>query len=399
MVRLRDYWRRGLIDDGVAKETLAAYGLSDYWIDVEMDSWKALPYVDQLKTYYLRQFISEDVVKYYLKKFGYIDDHIEWEISSWWIIPDVSDLITFYKLNLINKDELYNYLKTHGINDPFLDMYEYTAWELPSFIDVFAAYIRGAIDENDFNTWLSILNIKTEPRPGMTKPDIDVFKEGVYRMPSPFYLVYAAETGALSVDDLKNILRDSLYHPKYIDMLASSIWKRSLLDDIREATRAIIRDFLDWILSYDEAVEALRSIGRRDEEIEIFMPFYSSLQMKKMRSKVLSEYEKMYRKGYITKDQFIEKLVNSGFNQELVQMYANLLEEIRNLYDMIKETMDERRALATTLQKLYKLGFLSEDDLRSKLHELGFMDSEIELRVERSKQEYSTEITLSLIHI
>ncbi|RLF06748.1 MAG: hypothetical protein DRJ60_04000 [Thermoprotei archaeon] len=308
-------------------------------------------------------------------------------------IPSPGDLIKFYKLNILSKNELYANLAKHGYSDYWIDMYEYSAWELPRFADVYAAYVRGTIDDDDFNKWLSILNIKTEPRPDMTVPDIEIFKEGLYRMPSPFYLVYAAETGALSVDDLKNILRDSLYHPKYIDMLASSIWKRTLLDDIREATRAIISEFLSWTLSYDEAVEALRSIGRRDEEIEVFMPFYEDMQSKKIRSKALSEYEKMYRRGYISKEEFINKLVNVGLNPEIVEAYANLLEEIRSLYDMIKETMDERRALATTLQKLYKLGFLSEDDLRSKLQELGFMDTEIDLRVERSTSEYNSEIT------
>lgn len=308
-------------------------------------------------------------------------------------IPGPGDLINFYKLDRLTKDELFHWMRKHGYSDEWIELYEYSAWELPRFYDVYVSYVRGVIPESDFNKWLNILNIKREPRPGLEVPDIEIFKEGVYKLPSPFYIVYAAETGLIPEEKIKDILRDALYHPKYLDILSKSIYARSLLSEMRLAASKVLSDYAEGVISKDEAAKLLKALGKRDEDLKILLPAFENQRTRMIRRKALSEYEKMFRKGYISKEEFINTLVQYGYDREIIERYADLLETVIMTYDLIEATKDERRSLASTYMKMFKEGLIDEETLRKRLEELGFSDTEVELRIERAKQEYAEEIT------
>ena len=307
-------------------------------------------------------------------------------------IPGPGDLINFYKLDRLSKDELFRWMRKHGYSDEWIELYEYSAWTLPRFYDVFVSYVRGVIPESDFNKWLNILNIKREPRPGLSVPDIEIFKEGVYKLPSPFYIVYAAETGLIPEERIKDILRDALYHPKYLDVLSKSIYARSLLSEMRLAASKVLSDYAEGVISKNEATKLLKDLGKRDDDLAILLPAFENQRKRMIRRKALYEYEKMYRKGYISKEEFINKLTNYGYDREIVEKYADLLDEVITKYDLIEATRDERNSLASRYIKMFKEGLIDEEKLRTRLKELGFSDTEVELRIERAKTEYAEEI-------
>jgi len=308
-------------------------------------------------------------------------------------IPGPNDLLNFYKLDRLSKEQLFEWMRKHGYSDDWIELYEYSAWTLPRFYDVFVSYIRGTISESDFNKWMNILNIKREPRPGLSVPDIEIFKEGMYKLPSPFYIVYAAETGLIPEERIKDILRDALYHPKYLDILSKSIYARSLLSEMRLAASKVLSDYAEGVISKNEATKLLKDLGKRDEDLKILLPAFENQRTRMIRRKALYEYEKMFRKGYISKEEFINTLVRYGYDREIIEKYADLLEIVIMTYDLVEATKDERRSLANTYMKMFKEGLISEETLRKRLKELGFSDTEIELRVERAKQEYAEEIS------
>jgi len=162
---------------------------------------------------------------------------------------------------------------------------------------------------------------------------------------------------------------------------------------MRLAANKILYDYAEGVITREEAVRLLKELGKRDEDLAIILPAYENQRMRMIRRKALSEYEKMFRKGYISKEEFINTLVRYGYDREIIERYADLLETVIMTYDLVEATKDERRSLANTYMKMFKEGLISEEVLRKRLKELGFSDTEIELRVERAKREYAEEIT------
>jgi len=105
----------------------------------------------------------------------------------------------------------------------------------------------------------------------------------------------------------------------------------------------------------------------------------------------MSQLERMFLDGYISREGFVERAAGLGYDRELVSKYAALLEYIRDNYYVIKETRDERNAYRSALVNKFKYGYISEEELRSELLKLNLNEIEVELTVMRAKLEYDAE--------
>jgi len=303
-------------------------------------------------------------------------------------IPSEGDLMTFYKLSLMNKTRFKELMSYHGYNDEFLDWYEYAAWELPRFDQVFTAYLRGAIPEADYRRWLDILNIRTTPRPGFTVPDVKVFEEAYYRLPSMFMMVYAVETGALGIPLVKRMLKESGLHPRYVDVMAEALYRRALRSDIESIKHMLVAQYAKGRLTKDELVRKAKELGLLEEEYKMLLERAHEQYEDTLAKDYLDYYKELLKRGKISKTQFINDLVNMGWDRERLERIADLVIAKSSRLDIIDLTRDERNSIRTTLVKMFKEGLVTEEELRRRLEELGFAPAEIDLTVERAKLEY-----------
>ncbi|MEM4865921.1 MAG: hypothetical protein QXY09_05470 [Acidilobaceae archaeon] len=297
-------------------------------------------------------------------------------------IPPPGDLLKFYAKNWIDIDTMKAYLARHGFSDYWINVYERSVWVEPRFDQVFTAYMRGAIPREDYERWLNILNILQSPRPGMRVADVAVFEESMYRMPSPFVIAYAADSGVLSEDDIKEILRMELVHPRFVDITARALYYRSLRDEISQAIRTLLDDYADLAVPRTELEAQLRGVGKRPEEIDLLSRVAEARRRRSIRRMFVRTALDSYLNADITEEELTHFLTRAGLDPEAISTLLDLARIARDYFYVPKKTADERRTLATIYLKRYARGLITESELYAKLAELMFSEEEIALRTE-----------------
>ena len=199
------------------------------------------------------------------------------------------------------------------------------------------------------------------------------------------------ETGELTEDFIKRVLEYELIHPAFTDIVTKALMWRSLRDERSLLRRYVIDLFSEGLLSTFEFESYLGFLGITGDYTKTITEVAVLSREKTVRKKVMSQLERAYLDGYISREDFIQKSASLGYDRDLITKYATLLEYIRDNYYVIKETRDERNSYRSTLVKRFKDGYLTEDELRSELLKLNLNDIEVELTILRAKLEYDAE--------
>ncbi len=305
--------------------------------------------------------------------------------------PSPSDALKFLAKNIIDENETLSYLQIAGYPDEIAEKYIRSIYKEPPFEAVFTAYKRGKIDEREYRTWLTILNIdKAETLSGTLYP-YRVLEEAAYRVPSPSIIAYAVETGEVPDDVLRRIFEYELMHPDIIDVMTSALKWRAAKDERSLLRRYVIDNFIDGALKTTELDHYLGVLGLTGDLTKSIIEAADLSRRKNIRRKALSYLEKQFLEGYMSREEFIEKLVSYGFDEDLVKEYATLLEYVRDNYIVVKETKDERNSLKSTLVNKYKHGLITDEELEQELRKLNLNEIEIALTIARAKLEFDAE--------
>jgi hypothetical protein len=305
--------------------------------------------------------------------------------------PSPGDALKFLAKNIIDESEALSYLQIAGYPDEIARKYLRSIYREPPFEAVFTAYKRGKIDDREYGVWLRILNIDVaETLDGVLRPH-RVLEEAAYRVPSPFILTYAAETGELSYDDLKKMLEYDLIHPEFTDIVARALMWRAARDDRALLRRYVVDLFSEGVLKTSELEHYLSVLGVTGDLTKSIVEVADLNRRKTVRRKLLSYLEKSFLEGYISREDFISQLVSYGFDEEIVREYAALLQYVRDNYSVVKETRDERNSLKSSLVSKFKQGYLTEEELESELRKLNLNEIEIALTISRAKLEFEAE--------
>jgi hypothetical protein len=305
--------------------------------------------------------------------------------------PDPGDALKFLSKNLVTVDQAREYLRLAGYREEEIDIYLRSIYREPRFSDIFTAYKRGKISEDEYRAWLSILNIdRAETLAGTLRPHV-VMEEAELRLPSPFTLVAAIETGEVSEDTLRRMLEFELVHPEFIDVTARALMWRAARDDRALLRRFVLDAFQDGILKPEELTHYLSILGIRGDMAETITNIALITRDKSIRRKAISMLEKAYLEGYISREDFERLLESHGIDPELVKKYSLLLSYVRDNYFVIKETRDERSSYVRTLVSMFKRGLISEEELESKLLQLNLNELEVILIKARARLEFDAE--------
>lgn len=305
--------------------------------------------------------------------------------------PSPGDATVWYAKNIIDDSEALEYLRIAGYPDEIAQKYLRSIYKEPDFMSVFTAYKRGRIDEREYRVWLSVLNVDRAELLDGTYYPYKVLEEAAYRMPSPFMLTYAVETGEVSEEVLRKILEYDLIHPDFIEPLTKALLWRVARDDRSLLRRYLVDLFSEGILKTDEFEHYLGVLGISADFARSIVDVADLNRRKNIRRKALSYLEKQFLEGYMSRDEFVNQLVSYGFDEELVREYAALLQYVRDNYTVVKETRDERNSLKSSLVSKFKAGYITEEELESELRKLELNDVEISLTIARAKLEFDAD--------
>jgi len=301
--------------------------------------------------------------------------------------PSPKDALTFLQKDIIDEYQATFYLQIAGYPDEIGKQYLRSIYREPDFISVFTAFQRGKIDLEEYNVWLKVLNInKAELLSGTFHP-YKVLEEAAYRLPSPFLIYAMVETGEISEDVLKDLLKYDLIHPKFLDITVKGLMWRGMKEERSLLRKQVIESFMDGAMRIPIFVNFLSLLGITGPFVNSIIEVADFNRRRMIRKKALQYLEKQFLEGYLNRQDFIAQAVQFDFDPDLLHEYAILLEYIRNNYMIVKETKDERSRFAAFLQNKYKSGYDDEITLRDKLIKLRLNLEEVDLRVNLAKEE------------
>ena len=307
-------------------------------------------------------------------------------------LPRPGDALRWLSKNLMLEEEVREILRRNGYAEQYVDKYIKSIYREPSFREVFTAYKRGKISESEYMAWLSILNIDVaETLAGRLYP-YKVMEEAAYTTPSPFLIASAIETGEVPEEVIEKILDYELVHPEFKDVFVKALEWRALRDERSLLRRYVIDQFSEGLLKPEEFTSYLGVLGVREDFAKQILDVALTTREKKLRSKAVSYYEKMYLEGRISRDEFVNMLTQLGYEDDFARKYASLLEYVRDNYYVFTLTKDERSNLASIYIEKYRYGMLTEDELRRKLAELAFADWEVDLKKLIAEEEYDMQV-------
>jgi len=305
--------------------------------------------------------------------------------------PSPEDALKFLSKNIISRGEALEYLQISGYPDRIAEHYLKSIFREPDFTSIFTAYRRGKISEQEYGVWLRVLNIdRAETLDGVLYP-FRILEEASYKVPSPFIIVAAIESGEVSEETLYKILTYDLIHPELVDETVKGLLWRSLREERSLLRRYVIDLFSEGAMNIVEFDHWLGVLGVSEKLSKSIVEVAVLHREKTVRKRVFSQLEKMFLEGYISRAEFIEKASSLTHDAELIVKYAALLEYIRDNYYVVRETRDERSAYKATLVSKFKRGYISEEELLNELLKLNLNEIEIELTLARARQEYDAE--------
>jgi len=347
-----------------------------------------LPDETDIKTWYLRGYITPDRARELLARHGYSDEFIKYVMDSWWVIPSISDLINFVVKEVITPDEFYEWAARQGLSRTWAERYWEAHWRLPSFENLREAFWRGIITEDEFRKYIVWHDYKPEPRPGISKSDLDIMNQLSYRLPGRIDARWMVRWGIIDKTQLRELVKMDGVHPDWVDKVVEAEYLNQLLDERNRVKSEAYRLYSRGLITREELEKRLREARFIEDEIRYLLQAADDAKRYYLLQLTLDYYEELMKRGMITKSQFIQELTALGVDEAFASRMADILEARSIKIDRKDYTKDERTALRSTLRTLFKEGLITEEELRQRLSDLGFTPEEIELTVERARLEY-----------
>jgi len=347
--------------------SMRMHGYAESWSEMMRVAAYSVPGYSELREMLRRGFIAQGQLEEALRFQGTRPDFLPAYAGLVEAIPSVSDFITFYKLNIFNAAALTKYLALHGYKEEWAKMYEYAAWVLPNFEQVVTAKVRGRITEGDYERWLDVLNVRRAPRPGFERADISVFEEAVYRMPSPFVLTHAVDSGVITADEVERILLEGLTHPKYARIIAEGVVYRALRDEFTALIREAVRDYADGWIGRVELERRLREAGVPEATIRYHTARAEALHARELREEQVRIVRAQLRLGVLTEDEARIRLGELGMAEDRIEHTITLAMLEKSAKPRPVELKPDEKILWRAIEEA---GFTADDILWASLAEL-----------------------------
>jgi len=304
------------------------------------------------------------------------------------MIPGASDLVRFvvrecFPLEKLPKapSEFTKYMKYQGYREEWAKAYWEAHWELPPLSSLYEAFHRGIISKEEMKKFIVWHDYKPEPRPGISKSDVDIILELTYRIPNRTEGRMMYEMGILTDADIDEIVKAEGVHPKYQDKFKKFIKEFALRDDLRRIEREARYLFVQGKIDESKYREYLKEARIPADYHDFFVRLANMEKERKtkeneqqLREITYSQFAYAFRQNILTESEFLARLREIGYTENAAKLILDI-ERARKFDSLVDKYISK-------LEDLLESGWIDENDFRSNLSTLGIPDEEIDLRLQ-----------------
>ena len=302
------FW--GFIGEEDLRKSLQYAGIHEKYIPGMLRSIYTIPPESQLTSMWFRGIIDEKTLDALLRARGYQAEMVRAIKEEAWFYPSVRDLITFFvreaipavhgelaRAKLVGLPrEMYEYARKAGIPPEWVEAYWASHWQLPGTEQVYRMLWRG--------------------------------------LRSPY------TGGQFTITDVERFLAEADVDPR---------WRTNLVEIAYDLPgRIVARWGLEWGIWDERRFEQfLRAEGLHPDWIPDVIAIEKKNVFREHINAVMSAALRMYKRGYITREEFQRTLQQLGFPDEVIKLrmwQADLEAEAELRDDVIAAAIAEFRA-------------------------------------------------------
>lgn len=323
---------------------------------------------------YHREYIDRDTFFMLMEKLGFENEDITRQLLEAQYFPTPAEVILWAarevfepeerkKLKLDDKfpEAFWDYAERAGMTREEAENFWAAHWTFPGWNVIQEMRWRNIIDDNDVETFFTEADIVPFWR--------DAMKEVMY---SPYTRVDGRrmyETGILSRDEFKTAMTDIGYTEERAEGLAKWATERKLSPQKDLTISKIEKAFRDGEITDTNYIERIMDMGYDDSEANLLLNLLKRDIEEKEEKDQIDWYILRYKNGLITIEQLTTFLDGLGLNEAKKNKMILLA---KNAKAALSKT-----ASKSDLDKWFKQIIINEETYKIRLQALGYEDNDI----------------------
>jgi len=320
----------GIIPIDVYLEHMKKHGFNEVWSGKLALARMRYPDPSIVREAYWRGIIDDERFELWHRLQGYHEETLKAFKGLIWKIPSISDLITFVVREVITPEEFYMWARKQGLEEAWARRYWEAHWRLPAFGQLREAYWRGIITPEEFRKFIVWHDYKPEPRPGISKSDLDIMFELQYELPGRIDARWMYEQGVINDEELRKLYKWTGLHPQWLDKTVEATANQVLRAEKESVLREAMYDYRDGWLTEDEFKTVMEQLGIQPRLREFWLARAKMLAAREAREEEKKILIESFRLDYISEGELREHLKALGMRDDAVERII-VIEKLRKL--------------------------------------------------------------------